>query len=211
MIRVVLCDSLPVVLSGLTEILRGAEDITIVQRCRNGTDALEALHRHDPDLLIVAARIGDVSGLEVARQLRQAKLRARVILLASDLSDAETATALRVGIRGFIRLEMDAEEIVTCLRNVQAGQTWLEAHTMRRTLERILQQDTAIATYRGILTPQEFTVAKLVVQGLRNRHIAEHLEISEGTVKVHLNSVYRKLDVTNRVGLVLHAREAGLL
>lgn len=211
MIRVVLCDILPVVLSGMSDILRGAEDVEITETCRQGEEALAAVRRHDPDLLIIAARMGDVTGLAVTRTVLSERRRTRVILLAGDLTDAETATALRVGVRGFIRLEMTPEELLTCVRNVHAGQTCLEPHTLRRTLERILHQDTATAQYRAILTPQEFTIAKLVVQGLRNRHIADQLGITEGTVKVHLHSVYKKLDIPNRVGLVLIAREAGFL
>jgi len=211
MIRVMLCNLFPVVLSGLLEIIRSAGDIELVGSCEKCTEALDAIRRDDPDLVIIAVRDSDLSGLEVARSLQQEKRRTRAIFLSSGLTDAEAMTALRLGVRGLLKMEMSPEEILSCIRTVHAGRTWLEPQLSRRTLERILRQGTATTAYEQMLTPQELAIARLAVQGLPNKLIAAQLGIREGTVKVHLHNVYQKLEVGNRVALVLHAQENGLI
>lgn len=200
----------PMVLTGLLDLFRSASDLEVIPCAPDGHDTIARIRSLDPDLLIVSQRLNDHSALDVLRRVHREQLRARIILLSSGLTDAEAVTALRLGVRGILQLEMSSDEILSCVRSVHAGRTWLEPHLSRRTLERLLRQDAATAQYAQVLTTQELVVARLVVQGLPNKLIAANLGIAEGTVKAHLHNVYRKLDVENRVALVLHAREHGL-
>ena len=129
-----LCNIYPVVLTGLLDILRSAQDVEIVATCDHGDEARLTLLRLDPDVLIVDHRLDGISGLELARQIQQQHHRTRVILLSAGLTDGESAAALRLGVRGILQLEMTREEILSCVRSVAAGHLWVEPHLSRRTL-----------------------------------------------------------------------------
>ncbi|MEN9790404.1 MAG: Response regulator protein VraR [Gemmatimonadota bacterium] len=206
-IRVVLCDPYPIVLSGLAKIFRTTEDITVVGTCRKGTTALALLRHHDPDVLIAASRLGDMSGLALAQAVQEATGRTRIILLSNGLNDDDEVQALRHGVRGITQHGVTPDTLLACVRAVHAGQTCLEASTVHRTLALILRQDAAAAADAQALSPRELTLARLVAQGLSNRAIATQLGITEGTVKLHLSHIYQKLGVANRIGLVLRARD----
>ena len=209
-IRVVLCDPYPIVLSGLAKIFRATEDITVAGTCRSGTAALALLRHHDPDVLIAASRLSDMSGLALAQAVQEAKGRTHILLLSNGLNDEDEVQALRHGVRGIAQLGMTPEQLLACVRGVHAGQTCLEASTVHRTLALILRQDAAAAADAQALSPRELTLARLVAQGLSNRAIAIQLGITEGTVKLHLSHIYQKLGVANRIGLVLRARDRSL-
>ena len=210
MIRVVICDTFPVLLTGLTDILRDAQDIRVIASCTSGAEALTVVRTQDPDILITDLWLGDTSGLELAQTIAAERHHTRVIMLANSMRDTDTVKALRHGVRGIITMEMPPLQILTCVRSVHAGHTWLDAPVAHRALARLLRRDTAVEERSGTLTPQEMTISHLVSEGLSNREIAERLGIREGTVKLHLHHVYQKLHIGNRIALVLHAREHAL-
>lgn len=211
MIRVVLCDTFPVLLHGLTETLREAHDIKVVATCTTGAEALRIVRTEDPDILITDLWLRDMSGLEVTQAIIAEQRRTRVILLANTLRDADAVKALRHGVRGILTMEMPPLQIITCVRSVHAGHTWLDTPVAHRALTQVLRQSTALSEYARTLTPQEIAISQLVAQGLSNREIADRMGIREGTVKLHLHHVYQKLGIGNRIALVLHAREHALV
>jgi DNA-binding NarL/FixJ family response regulator len=101
--------------------------------------------------------------------------------------------------------------MITCVRSVHAGHTWLDTPVAHRSLERMLRQTAAFESYAQKLTPQEIAISQLVAKGMSNREIAEQMGIREGTVKLHLHHVYQKLGIGNRIALLLHAREHALV
>lgn len=211
MIRVVVCDTFPILLHGMREILHAASDIEIVATANGAGEALASVRRHDPDVLLTDLWLRDSTGVEVAKTLAAERRRTRVVVITNHLSDADTVQALRYGVRGIVTMQMLPAQIITAIRSVHAGHTWLEMQASQRTLGRLLQQDVALAAYAQALTPQELAISRLAAQGLNNRDIADRIGIREGTVKLHLHHVYRKLGVGNRVELVLHAREKALI
>lgn len=211
MIRVVLCDTFPVLLNGLHEILRDANDIQVVASCTTGAEALTIVRTQDPDILITNSWLRDTTGIALTQSIIGERRHTRVILIANTMTDAESVQALREGVRGILTMEMPALQMITCVRSVHAGHTWLDTPVAHRSLERMLRQTAAFESYAQKLTPQEIAISQLVAKGMSNREIAEQRGIREGTVKLHLHHVYQKLGIGNRIALLLHAREHALV
>lgn len=200
--RVVLVDDHVVVLMGLQTLLSMERDVTVVGTAVDGDEALDAVRAHDPDVLVVDLQMPRLTGLGVLRALKEQKARTRVVLMGAVMSDDEIAMALRLGARGILAKDRAAAELMRCLRVVMGGGYWLEgtASTEESTRERAA---TANEERLRVLTPREQQLAACVAKGMRNAEIAQHLGIAEGTVKIHLNRVYRKLGVASRVALTL--------
>jgi DNA-binding NarL/FixJ family response regulator len=210
MITLVIADDHPIVLNGLVGLFGGESDINIVATCVNGNEALEAVRRFRPHVLVVDLRMPLVDGLEVARAIAKESLATRVVLLSALLSDEDTIDALRSGVKGFVLKEVAAQVIVQCVRRVASGGQWLDDKASARAIGTLLRREEAERTLARALTPREVDVVRLAGQGVRNAEIGERLDISEGTVKAHLHNIYRKLEIESRVELVLYAREHGL-
>lgn len=210
-IKVVLADTSPLLLEGLEHVFRSEPGFGVLNSCGDGDRALSAVRRLHPDVLILDL---DISGKDVwtlLEELNAEKLPTRIVLMAASINDAETLKAIRLGVKGVILKNMNRSLLLQCIRKVHRGGTWLEKVSMGRAIERFLQHSAGSREAAGMLTPREFEVFCLVIGGRPNKDIANCLKISEGTVKAHLHQVYDKLGVRGRFGLVLYARDKGLL
>ena len=210
-IRLVLADDHPLILDGLEQLFRVTGDFEVLDRCVSGDEALRAVDRHKPDVLVLDIRMPGLGGLEVVREIRQRKLPTRVVILTAALDENELLGAMRLGVGGVVLKEMAPRLLVQCIRKVNAGERWVENRSMREALERLLHRESGAQQAAGLLTPREIELVRMVAQGLRNREIAEQLNITEGTVKAHLHNVYKKLKVENRVDVRRYAEDKGLI
>ena len=206
-IRIALADDHPIVLDGL-ELLFGMEqDFEIVARCINGEEAIEAVREHRPDVLVVDLRMPVRDGLAVMRELAREESTAKIVVLTAALDEDEVLEAIRLGARGVVLKEMAPRLLIQCVRAVAAGARWVDRELLGRAADRAALRPAATT---DSLTPRELDVVRLVARGLRNKEIAEQLEITPGTVKIHLHSIYEKLQIGGRAELSLLARENGL-
>jgi len=210
-IRLVLADDHPLVLEGLEHLLAAEPDCEVVARCGNGKQALEAVRRHKPDILILDSRMPVVSGLEVIRTLARAQSPTRVVLLAEGSDEELIREAVRLGVRGVVLKEMPQASLLQCVRRVHGGEYWLEWRSASRILEELLRKEQGAQDIARLLTPREQEILHLLCRGQRNKEIAKHLLISEPTVKVHLRHIYEKLQVKGRLALLRFAEDKGLL
>ncbi len=210
-IRVVLVDDHPIVLDGLESLFRLESDIRVVARCVNGEEALTAVSRHRPDVLLLDLRLPRKDGLAVLRELHQKKLGVKVVLLAAVLEGEEVLEAFRLGVRGMVLKEQAPQMVVRCVRRVHAGDQWVEKQACTRALHALLDREAGESAAASILTPREIQMVRMVAGGLRNKEMSEKLAISEGTVKIHLHHIYQKLKVENRVQLTLCAQSRKLV
>ena len=210
-IRLVVADDHPLILDALQQLFSLEPDFQILACCRNGVETLQALKDCQPDVLILDIRMPGKDGLEVLREMRQEHYTTRVVLLTAVMEEHEVMEAVRLGVHGVVLKEMAPHLLVQCIRKVHAGEQWLERHSISRALEAMLRHQEGTRDMTGLLTPRELEIVRLAARGLRNKAIAENLSISEGTVKIHLHNIYKKLPIDSRLALTLYARDKGLV
>lgn len=210
-ISLVLADDHPIVLDGLETLFRLEPDFQVAARCVNGEEALVAVRRHRPDVLLLDIHMPRKDGLAVLRDLQREKVTTKVVLLAAVLEEDEVLEALRLGVRGMVLKELAPQMVVQCVRKVHAGEQWLEKHAVSRVVDSLLRREAGEREAANVLTPREIEMVGMVARGLRNKEMSERLAISEGTVKIHLHHIYRKLKVENRVELILYAQSKRLV
>lgn len=210
-IRLVLADDHPIVLDGLENLFRLEPDFDVVARCMDGDECLAAVRRLRPDVLILDIRMPRKDGLAVLRELQREKSTTQVVLLAAELDEQDVLEALRLGVRGMVLKELAPRMLLQCVRKVHAGEQWLEKQAVGRALDILLRREAGEREAANLLTPRELEMVHMVTRGLRNKEMSERLAISEGTVKIHLHNIYRKLKVENRVELILYAQAKKLV
>jgi DNA-binding NarL/FixJ family response regulator len=206
LIRLVIADDHPIVLDGLSQLFASESDVEVVERCTNGEEAIAAARRVKPDVLVLDVRMPVLSGLAVSRMLSAEKSPVRIVLLTAQLNDVEAANAVRYGVAGIVLKETAPRVLLQCVRAVAAGATWLDAKMAAAAASSGERRDAARS-----LTRRELDIVRMVATGARNREIGEKLGISEGTVKVHLHTIYEKLSIAGRVELSNYAREQALV
>src|SRR5262252_3674429 len=196
-IRLVVADDHPLILDALQQLFSLEPDFQLLACCRNGAETLQAVKDCQPDVLILDIRMPGQDGLAVLREMRQEHYPTRVVLLTAGMEEHETLEAVRLGTHGVVLKEMASHFLVQCVRKVYTGGQWLERRSVSRAVT-------------NLLTPRELEIVCLVAHGARNKSIADTLAISEGTVKIHLHNIYKKLPIDSRLALTLYAREKGL-
>ncbi len=209
-IRLMLADDHPIVLDGLVGLFRLQDDFAVVARCLSGDEVAPLAQRTQPDVLVLDVRMPKMDGIAVLRELARLELPTRVVLLAAAFEEEQLLEALRLGVRGVVLKEQAPSLLVECVRRVHAGGQWIEERAAGRAIDVLLRRD-AGTRQAGALTPRELELVRLAAAGLRNKEVGSRLGISEGTVKMHLHNIYRKLGIDSRVALAVYARSKGLV
>jgi DNA-binding NarL/FixJ family response regulator len=207
----VLADDHPIILEGLEQLFRRDKSFQVVATCTNGEDAIAAVRKHRPDVLVLDVRMPGGDGLSVLKRVHEEHLGTRVILLTASMNDDEVLQAMEHGVWGLVLKESAAVSLVDSVRKVVRGDRALDQTLIVRALDRALERQSGIKEATEILSRRETEIVKMVAAGLRNKEIAAKLFIGEGTVKTHLHAIYRKLNVHGRVELTLYAQERGLV
>lgn len=210
-IRVIIIDDHTLFREGLQRLLV-RHDIDVVSSVSNGDEGLQAIESNKPDIVLLDLRMPDTSGIEVLKNIRlQNKLLPVVMLTTSDY-EKDLIDALRNGASGYLLKDMEPDDLVVALKNVLKGET-IVAPNLVQILAKFHQGDDAeinISSLIGTLTPRESEILELLAEGQSNKLIAKNLGISDGTVKLHVKSILRKLGIHSRVEAAVIAVEQGL-
>jgi RNA polymerase sigma factor (sigma-70 family) len=213
-LRVVVADDQALVRTGFTMIL-AADGIDVVATAADGDEAVEAVRRTRPDVVLMDIRMPEVDGLEATRRiLTGAPGEPRVIILTTFDLDHFVYAALSAGASGFLLKDVTPEHLVAAVRMVRSGDALLAPAITRRLVERHARRDPGTAALHrdlAALTPREAEVLRLLAQGLSNAELAARLHLSEATVKTHVARILAKLGLRDRVQAVVVAYETGLV
>jgi RNA polymerase sigma factor (sigma-70 family) len=213
-LRVVVADDQALVRTGFRMILT-ANGVDVVAEAVNGTEAIDAVRRTRPDVVLMDIRMPELDGLEATRRiLTGAGGEPRVLILTTFDLDHYVYAALAAGASGFLLKDVSPEHLVAAVRLVQSGDALLAPTITRRLVERFANRsETATTLHRDLaaLTPRELEVLRLLARGLSNAELAAHLHLSEATVKTHVARILGKLGLRDRVQAVVVAYETGLV
>lgn len=214
-VRILLADDQPLLRTGFRMVLGGEPGLDIVGEAGDGVEAAELARRLLPDVVLMDVRMPRQDGVAATRTIVQSGLPVRVLILTTFDLDEYVVGALRAGASGFLAKDVPAEELVTAIRTVAAGEAVVSPRILQRLLDRFaaLLPDPQVATPRGleVLTEREREVLVHIARGESNSEIARALSVSETTVKTHVGNVLTKLEVRDRVQAVVLAYESGLV
>lgn len=207
MIRLVLVDDHPIVREGLTTVLEDRPELEVVGGAGTAEEGLELAETLRPDVVLLDLEMPGMGGLDAIARFAQRSPLSQVMIFTAYGTDERVLTALRAGARGYLLKGAPAEEIARAISAVHAGETYLDP----RVAGSLVAEINAPRRFAATLTDREREVLRLVADGLPNKGIARRLDISERTVKFHVTSILRKLEVDNRAGAVAVAAQRGIL
>ncbi|MBA3244307.1 MAG: response regulator transcription factor [Actinobacteria bacterium] len=211
-VEVVLVDDQAMVRSGLRSLLEG-DGIAVVAEASDGEEAVAAVLRHRPDVVLMDIRMPVLDGIAATRRLVAAGSSARVLVLTTFDLDEYVFEALRAGASGFLLKDATAEELSDAVRTLAEGNGLLAGAVARRVIEEFARLPTPRAPVEHVadLTARETEVLRLLAQGCSNAEIARALVVSNATAKTHVSNVLAKLRLRDRIQAVIYAYESGLV
>lgn len=205
MTRLLIADDHRIIISGLEALFRGTH-YEIAGFVTEGGAVIGAVHAQRPDILLLDVSMPDMNGVEVLKALRGEGIAVPVVLLTASLDDGHLLEAMANGVEGIVLKEGAHSQLLACLDAVSKGERWIDAPVLERWREAAARGPRINPLER--LTPRERQLAEMVGRGMRNREIGEALGLSEGSVKVFLHRIYRKVGIATRTELALLAEQA---
>jgi DNA-binding NarL/FixJ family response regulator len=214
-IKVLVIDDHAMFRTGLRLAIESRPGIKVVAEAANSAEALAAVAREAPDIILLDLDLGEESGLELLPELIAGGHAGRVILLTGMRDPDAHRRAVRMGAVGLVLKEHAIETVLKAIEKVYAGEAWLDRTMIATILRERARPETsngrsAEASKIATLTERERQVISLIGEGLKNREIAERMYISEATVRHHLTSIFNKLGVADRLELVIYAYQHNL-
>jgi DNA-binding NarL/FixJ family response regulator len=214
LITVLIADDQQMVRRGFRVILEAEPDISVVAEASDGREAVELTRRHTPAVALLDIRMPVLDGLRAAREVIALSPGTRVLILTTFDADEYVYEALRGGASGFLLKDAPADQLITAVRSLAAGDALIDPAITRRLISRFAlaaRGPAGLPDELRPLTARELEVLRLVARGLSNLEIARELVVEENTVKTHVSRILTKLGLRDRVQAVVLAYELGFV
>jgi two-component system, NarL family, nitrate/nitrite response regulator NarL len=210
--RVIMIDDHALFRVGLQGLLE-QRGIEVIAAIAEGSEGIKLAEEMQPDIILLDLRMPDMSGLEVLQRIKEKEIKIPVVMLTTSNEEQDLVEALRNGAQGYLLKDMEPDELVGALRDIEKGKN-VVAQELTDVLARMVQGDPIEEEKKetpfSALTPRELEILCLLADGQSNKVIARNLGISDGTVKLHVKAILRKLEVHSRVEAAVIAVEQGL-
>ena len=201
-IRVFSVDDHPLLRQGIAAVINNETDMVMVAQASTGREAIQMFREHRPDVTLMDLRMPDLSGIDALSAILAEFPDARIVMLTTFEGDIEIQRSLAAGARGYVLKSMPPKDLVEVVRQVHAGKKRIPPEVAAQLAEHLGDEQ---------LTEREIDVLQQVAGGNRNRDIADHLLISEETVKVHVKHIMEKLGAADRTAAVAIAVRRGII
>jgi len=201
MTTVLLVDDHPLVRAGLATLISTTDDLEIIGEAASGEQAVSMAGDREPDVVLMDLSMPGMGGVEATRQILDANLQIRVVVLTSFADQDRVTDALAAGAVGYLLKDCDPREVLAAIRSAALGHAPLDPRVARALLP------STTTRVSDTLSVRELQVLRLVARGLANKQIGRSLGITERTVKVHVGHVFRRIGVADRTSAAMWARD----
>ncbi|MWP50039.1 MULTISPECIES: two-component system response regulator NarL [unclassified Gilliamella] len=203
---ILLIDDHPMLRNGVKQLINTVNHFQIVGETGSGIEGVKLALELDPDIILLDINMQDVSGLEILRYLREKNISSRIIMFTVSDAKEDIITALKTGADGYLLKDMEPEDFLISLKEISIGKVIMDdaiSHIILNYLRYGEEPTTSKIHDVSLLTPRENEIFNLLVQGLSNKLIAKELGIVESTVKVHIKSIFKKLNFKSRMEMTV--------
>ena len=207
-IDVMIADDHVLMREGLKQLLELETDIDVIAQAGDGEEVIEQALEHTPDVVLLDINMPKMNGIDVLRRFKDLGIKSKVIMLTIHEDREYLFETMKIGANGYVLKDSDADSLIKAIRGVNKGQTYIQPSIASLLMEDMDKQDeesnNELLKIQS-LTKREYEVLTLIAEGLNNRDIANRLYISEKTVKNHVSSILKKLEVNDRIQAAIFA------
>ncbi len=198
-VSIMMVDDHPLLRKGLTQLIELEDELTIVGEAGSGAEALVLAQKCDPDLITLDLNMQGMDGIETLRALRSQGETARILMLTVSDNDEDVLEAIRSGADGYLLKDMDPDDLIEKIKEAALGKMVMSEKLTQILATALRKPEKKGTNVLSSLTSREYEILKLIAKGLSNKLIARELDISDGTVKVHVKHLLKKLSLKSRV------------
>ncbi|MEL6471844.1 MAG: response regulator transcription factor [Cyanobacteria bacterium J06623_4] len=201
-ISILVAEDHGIVRQGIVSILQLQDDFTVVAEAKDGLEAVDLYTNLQPDITLMDLRMPNMEGVDAIAHIRKSSPQAKIIILTTYDTDEDIYRGLQAGARGYILKDADFEDLVDAVRTVNQGKRYLPPNVALKLAERMDTEE---------LTERERDVLNMMARGTSTAALAAALQLSEGTIKFHINHIFQKLGVNDRTQAIIIALRRGLI
>jgi DNA-binding NarL/FixJ family response regulator len=209
-IRVLIVDDHAPFREGLRALLSSMPDMNVAGEAVSGEEAIRSAAKLQPDVILMDIQMPGTNGIEATRQIYQSSPHIGVIVLTMFEDDDSVFAAMRAGARGYLLKGADQAEILRAIHSVKSGEALFAPNIARRLINFFNQVQPQAQSPFPELTDREREILDMIARGMNNGEIANHLTLSQKTVRNHVSNIFNKLQVADRGQAIIRARDAGL-